>query len=67
MLGGIGNAGEASAIIELVFRAPDGSELAKIQTEGKIGSGIFGGSSKSTVKKAAKEAAAFAISNFYGG
>lgn len=62
--GGIGNAGEASAMIEFRFFSPDGEELSKIQVEGRIGSGFFGGSTDSALRKAAQEAAAYAANAF---
>lgn len=63
-MGGIGNAGEASAMIEFEFFSPDGAALSKIQVEGRIGSGFFGGSADSALKKAAQEAAAYAANSF---
>lgn len=62
--GGIGNAGEASAMIEIEFLSPDGEALSKIRVEGRIGSGFFGGSTDSALKKAAQEAADYAANSF---
>jgi hypothetical protein len=61
--GGIGNQGEAS--MQLLTEFLDGDrKLAHIQTEGRIGSGIFGGSVKSAVEKATAEISSYAVENF---
>lgn len=61
--GGIGNQGEAS--MQLLTEFFDGeTKLANIQTEGRIGSGFFGGSVKSAVEKATSEISTFAVENF---
>jgi hypothetical protein len=57
--GGIGNAGEGTMTVEATFLNGD-QELAKIQSEGKIGSGAFGGSFDFAVQKAAGEVAEYA-------
>lgn len=57
MWGGIGNAGEASVMIEVSYLDPQNNVLGKIQTEGRIGSGLFGGSSDNAIEKAADEVA----------
>ncbi len=57
MMGGIGNTGEASLMIEVTYFGPDGMEFGKIHTEGKISSGLFGGSSDNAISKAAAEVA----------
>ncbi|RMD88478.1 MAG: hypothetical protein D6807_05670 [Alphaproteobacteria bacterium] len=62
--GGIGNAGEATMLAEIRFDRPDGVEMARIQVEGKIGSGFFGGATDSALEKAAKEAADYARAHF---
>ena len=62
MLGPI--AGKGSMTIEIVFFDPEGVELSKIHTGGEISGGLFGGSFKSALDKAAKEAAEYAINNF---
>jgi hypothetical protein len=59
MLGGIGNCGEASLLVEVVYLDCNGMELGKIQAEGKISSGIAGGSSDSAVQQAAEEVATY--------
>ena len=61
--GGIGNQGEAS--MQLLTEFLDGDrKLANIHTEGRIGSGFFGGSVKLAVEKAVAEISNFAIQNF---
>jgi hypothetical protein len=61
--GGIGNAGEGS--LQVLAEFYDGEKkLAQIQTEGRIGSGFFGGSMNEAVDKAAEEIAEYAIANF---
>jgi hypothetical protein len=61
--GGIGNAGEGSLQVRGEFF--DGEvKLAQIQSEGRIGSGAFGGSMMEAVKKAAEEIAKYATDNF---
>jgi len=61
--GGIGNAGEGSLQVLAEFFERN-TKLAHIQTEGRIGSGFFGGSMDEAVDKAAEEIAKYAISNF---
>lgn len=56
-LGGVGNTGEASLMIEVTYFDCEGNELGRVQTEGKISSGIFGGSSNNAVDRAAEEIA----------
>lgn len=63
-LGGLGNAGEGSLTVEVIFLNKQGTEVGKIQTEGKIGSGIFGGSINSAVEQAAEALANYVIKNF---
>ena len=62
--GGIGNCGEAKIIAKVVFKDSAGKELGSIFSEGRIGSGFFGGSSDSAVKKMAEETASFTINQF---
>ncbi|MGD8327059.1 MAG: hypothetical protein PVF65_09095 [Sphingomonadales bacterium] len=62
--GGIGNWGEASAVIEVTFENPDGIQIGKINVEGRIGSGFFGGDAESTLKHAAREAAEYAVAHY---
>lgn len=62
MLGPI--AGKGTMTIEIVYFDPEGNELSKIHTGGEVSGGFFGGSYKSALKKAANEAAEYAINNF---
>ena len=62
--GGIGNSGEASLTTEVVFLDSTGKELAKIQSEGRIGSGFFGGTLNEAIEKMAEEVADYTIKNF---
>ena len=64
IFGGVGNAGEGSLTIEAIFISTEGEELAKIHSEGRIGSGFFGGEFSSAIDKAAMEIANFALSKF---
>lgn len=57
-------AGKGSMTIEIVFLDAEGNELSKIHTGGEVSGGFFGGSFKSALDKAAKEAAEYAINNF---
>jgi hypothetical protein len=58
--GGIGSAGKGSMTVEARFLKFDGTELAKINAEGEISSGAFGGSFNLAIQKAAKEIAEYA-------
>lgn len=62
--GGIGNAGEGSLTIEAKFLDSGDKELATVHTEGRIGSGFFGGSYSEVVDKAAEKIAEYAKTNF---
>lgn len=62
--GGIGNAGEGSLTVEVRFLDQTGKQLAKIQSDGRIGSGLFGGSMQDAVKRAADEVASYTKANF---
>lgn len=62
--GGIGNAGEGS--LQVLAEFFDGeTKLSQIQSEGRIGSGFFGGSMNDAVVKAAEEISKYAATNFY--
>lgn len=63
LVGGIGNAGEASIAVRVAF-VRNGEELSHIQVEGKIGSGMFGGGASNAVKKAADQAASYALRHY---
>jgi hypothetical protein len=58
--GGIGSAGKGSMTVEARFLEFNGKEMAKIQAEGEITSGAFGGSFNLAIQKAAKEIAEYA-------
>ena len=61
--GGLGNQGEGS--LHLLAEYYDGEKkLVHIQTEGRIDSGVFGGSLMSAVQKAANEITEYAAANF---
>ncbi len=62
--GGIGNAGEGSMTVEAKYLDNVGREIASIQTEGKIGSGFFGGSFESAIARAAEKIAEYTNENF---
>ena len=62
--GGIGNAGEGSLTIEVKYFDVADKELSVIQTEGKIGSGAFGGDLSFAIQKAAEEIANYTKVNF---
>lgn len=58
--GGIGSAGKGSMTVEVTFLDPAGKELSRIQSEGEITSGAFGGSFDFAVQKTANEVAEYA-------
>lgn len=62
--GGIGNAGEGSLTIEVKYFDGASRELSTIQSEGKIGSGFFGGPFDLAVGKAAEEIADYTTRTF---
>ena len=62
-LGGIGG-GEAKMVVGAEFYDKSGKLLAKIQSEGRLNGGFFGGDSSSAIKKAAQEVADYAKANF---
>lgn len=63
LTGGIGNSGEGSLQVQAHF-LDNGKKLAEILIEGRIGSGLFGGSMGEAVDKAAEQIAKYAIDNF---
>ncbi len=65
MFGGVGNAGEASIVIETEFLDERGNIIGRIETEGRIDSGMMGGRSNSAVYRAAEDIADYARENFY--
>ena len=48
LTGGVGNSGEGSMTVDFTF-IKNGKEIGKIQTQGIIGSGFFGGSMDSAI------------------
>lgn len=60
-------AGGAKMVIVAEFFDPAGNSLAKIQSEGTVAGGFFGGDSDSAIKGAAKKIAKFAEENFAAG
>ena len=60
-------AGGAKMVIVAEFVDPSGKSLAKIQSEGTVSGGFFGGDSDSAIKGAAKKIAKFAEDNFATG
>ena len=60
-------AGGAKMVIVAEFLDPSGKSLAKIQSEGTVAGGFFGGDSDSAIKGAAKKIAAYAEENFAAG
>ncbi len=58
--GGLGSAGKGTMTVEARFLDSSDKELAKIQSEGEITSGAFGGSFDFAVEKAAHEVAEYA-------
>ena len=54
---GIGNWGEGELVIQTKYKDAGGEVISELTTRGKIGSGIFGGSIKSAVKRAAEKIA----------
>lgn len=63
LLGPIGG-GEAKMVVGAEFFDAAGNSLAKIQSEGRLSGGFFGGDASSAIKKAAEEVAAYAKANF---
>jgi hypothetical protein len=62
--GGLGNAGEGSLTVEAKYLDPTDKELATINVEGRIGSGVFGGALSNAVDKAAEKLAEYTKANF---
>lgn len=62
--GGLGNTGEGSITVQVIYADRDGKQVGKIMSEGKIGSGAFGGSMDLAVQKAAEEVAQYTLTTF---
>ena len=60
--GGIGNAGESSITVQALYTDQGGRQVGKIMSEGKIGSGAFGGSMD--LERAADEVAQYTLTTF---
>ena len=59
-----GLAGGAKMVIVAEFLDAEGNSLSKIQSEGSVAGGFFGGDSDSAIKGAAKQIAKYARENF---
>jgi len=57
-------AGKGTMTIEIVFLDLDGNETSRIHTGGEVVGGFAGGSFKSALEKAAKEASEYARNNY---
>ena len=64
LAGGIGGYGEGVMTVEARFITSTEKEISTIQSEGKIGAGIFGGAIDGAVEKCAEEVAKYAKQNF---
>jgi hypothetical protein len=64
MWGGLGSSGKGTLTVEAKFFDPTDQELAMIQSEGEISSGVFGGSFDFALEKCAKEIAEYTKHNF---
>lgn len=64
LAGGMGGYGEGVMTVEARFINSTGKEISKIQSEGKIGAGIFGGTIEGAVEKCVEEVAQYAKENF---
>lgn len=62
--GGIGNAGEGSLVVMVRYLDASDTEIAKMEVEGRIGSGVFGGGFDEAITKAAEDLVKFTIDNF---
>lgn len=62
--GGIGNAGEGSLTCEVTYLDSEGKDLAKVQCEGRIGSGFLGGTMEDALGRMAQEVAEYTVQNF---
>lgn len=61
LTGGIG--GGSKVVLEVDFVSPTGEVLATVRGEGSVGGGLFGGSNKTGIDKAARHVADYAASN----
>lgn len=63
-MGGLGNCGEGTLIVEASFVDASGKEVGKVKSEGRIGAGFFGGSFSNALERAAEEIAKYTAHNF---
>ena len=64
LAGGIGGYGEGSMTVEARFVNSSGKDISKVQSEGKIGAGFFGGSIDGAIEKCVEEVAQYAKQTF---
>jgi hypothetical protein len=64
LAGGMGGYGEGVMTVEAKFIDSSGKEISKIQSEGKIGAGVFGGAIDGAVEECAEEVAQYAKQTF---
>lgn len=64
LAGGIGGYGEGVMTVEVRFINSSGKEISKIQSEGKIGAGVFGGAIDGAVDKCVEEVVLYAKQNY---
>ena len=62
--GGIGNAGQGSLTVEAIYTDSSQQQCGKIQCEGIISSGLFGGDFSFAVEKVANEISEYTKKNF---
>jgi hypothetical protein len=64
LAGGMGGYGEGVMTVEARFTNAAGKEISKIQSEGKVGAGFFGGAIDGAIEKCVEEVAQYAKQNF---
>lgn len=63
-LGGIGNSGEGTLTTEVTYLDKNNTVIGKIHTEGKIGSGMFGGGFSNAIETAVDQIVQYTLSTF---
>ena len=63
-LGGFGNSGEGTLTTEVIYLDKNSNVIGKIQTEGKIGSGMFGGGFSNAIETAVEEIIKYTMATF---
>ena len=63
-LGGLGNSGEGTLTTEVTYLDRNNTAIGKIHTEGKIGSGVFGGGFSHAMETAVDEIVQYTLSTF---